>query len=368
MNTLPAQYGLLVFLMATVFFSCNNGPETRTPDVKPLMEAVYSSGFIVSEAEYQVFAQVDGILREKPVKDGELVKEGQVLFTLESEQQYARSRAASEAVAIARKNALADGPVLLEAHQAIETARMKSAHDSINYVRFSNLWKQNATSKAELDRALLLFEASRKEYLMRQSSYQRLYNSLQVELQNAEANMRIAQSESGRYQIRSTMDGVLYKTTKEPGELVRRTESLGVIGKAEGHYFRMKVDEQDIIRIKTGQEVLIKIDAFPDRFFKGTVARVHAMIDPRDQSIRVDATLEEPLPGPYTGLAAEGNIIVRKKEKALVIPRTLLLTGDSIWVQIDGKKQKVKVVKGVETLNEVEIVGGIDETTQLVLQ
>jgi HlyD family secretion protein len=353
---------------SAIILSCADGNSTRPPDVKPLMEAVYASGHIVSDEEYQVFSQVDGILVEKPVKEGEKVAKGQVLFVIESEQQYARFRAAAEALQVARNNAREDGPALTEAREALETAHLKFQHDSIQFTRFQNLLRQNATSRAEYDRARLAYEAAASEWRMRSSSYKRLKSNLGVELQNAEASYKVASTEAGRHQIRSLMEGVVFKSTKEPGELVRRTEALGVVGKAQAYVFRMKVDEQDIIRIKSGQEVLIKIDAFPDRFFSGTVFRIYSMIDARDQSIRVDAVVNDSIPGHYSGLAAEGNIIVRKKEKAMVIPRTLLLPGDSLKVKTPQGIKTVKVVKGVETLNEVEIVSGIDPTSQLVIQ
>jgi HlyD family secretion protein len=69
----------------------------------------------------------------------------------------------------------------------------------------------------------------------------------------------------------------------------------------------------------------------------------------------------------YSGLGAEGNIIVRKKESALVIPKGLLLPGDSVLVTVDGEEQKLKVTPGIATLDEVEIVRGLDPSSQLII-
>jgi hypothetical protein len=90
------------------------------------------------------------------------------------------------------------------------------------------------------------------------------------------------------------------------------------------------------------------------------------MINRQQQSVRVDALLTEPLQGWFSGLALEANIIIREKQDALVISKTMLLPGDSVLIEtLDGRK-KVKVEKGIETIDEVEIVNGLDTTNRLV--
>jgi HlyD family secretion protein len=91
------------------------------------------------------------------------------------------------------------------------------------------------------------------------------------------------------------------------------------------------------------------------------------MINKQQQSVQADATLQEPLPGWFSGLAVEANIIIRQKDKALVIPKTTLLPGDSVLIEDGNGTKKVKVMKGIETLEEVEIVEGLDTTSELVV-
>jgi HlyD family secretion protein len=90
------------------------------------------------------------------------------------------------------------------------------------------------------------------------------------------------------------------------------------------------------------------------------------MINKQQQSVKVDAMMSEPLPGWFSGLALEANIIIREKENALVIPKTKLLPGDSVWVESKDGRRKVKVETGIETLDEIEILSGIDTSDQLI--
>jgi HlyD family secretion protein len=95
---------------------------------------------------------------------------------------------------------------------------------------------------------------------------------------------------------------------------------------------------------------------------------VYPLVDIRQQALRVDATLDESLPGWFTGLTVEANIVIRKKDQALVIPRKLLLPGDTVLVQSDNGVQRTKIRKGIETLEEVEVLEGLSTASQLIIQ
>ena len=83
--------------------------------------------------------------------------------------------------------------------------------------------------------------------------------------------------------------------------------------------------------------------------------------------MRVDAALLDADSSLYSGLGAEGNIIIQRKESALVIPKGLLLPGDSVLVSVEGNEKKVKVTSGIATLDEVEILSGLDTSAELVV-
>jgi multidrug efflux pump subunit AcrA (membrane-fusion protein) len=340
--------------------ACQNNQELLKPQVKPLIEAVYAPGFVVSKDEYEVYSQAEGYLSEKLVADGEDVKQGDPLFIIESDQQSSRYRLAKENYDMALSNYRQDSPVLEELRAAIQTARTKVQFDSLNYVRYSNLLKNNAATRSDFDRIKLSYDNSRNEYALQKSRFEKTKNQLYIEMQNAKSQLQIASNESGRYTIRSQVDGKVFKTMKEKGELVRRNETVAVIGKDSAFFLELSVDELDVQRIKVNQEVVVKIDAYPDKTFNARVTKIYPLINKQQQSIRVDADLTDQLPGVFSGLALEANIIIQKKEKALVIPKAALLPGDSLNLKTPEGFRKIKVVKGIETMDEVEIVQGLD--------
>lgn len=357
-----------VLTLSSLAFQCGNSGDVVKPEVKPLMEAVYASGFVVSQDEYDVFSQVEGTLVEKLVSDGQKVKRGDPLFVIDAGQQTSRSRLARENFEMAERNFRDDSPVLRELSAAKETARTKKEFDSINFVRYSNLLKSKATSQGEYDRMKVLFENSSNEYLLQKSRYEKMRNQLYLEWQNAKSQLQISSDESGRYTLRSLVDGMVFKTMKERGELIRRNEAIAVIGREDKFYLQLNVDELDIQRVNVSQEVLVAIDAYPNKIFQAKVEKIFPMVNKQQQSFRVDALFEERLPGNFSGLAVEANIVIRKKENALVVPKTALLPGDSLLIDSDKGAKKIKVVPGIQTIDEVEIVEGLDSTGRLIVK
>jgi HlyD family secretion protein len=355
-----------VVVLAIILSSCNSKDDGIKPTVKPLMEAVYASGFVVSKDEYQLFAQAEGYLANKLVEEGSTVKKGDPLFILESGQQSARYSIARETYNLAEKNYRNDSPVLRELKAAMESAKTKKEFDSTNFVRFSNLLKSNATSQSEFDRIKMAYENSTNDYVFQKSRYERTRDQLLLELQNARNQFVIASDESGRYIVRSEVDGLVFMTAKEKGELVRRNELLAIVGKKDAFYLQLNIDELDVQRVKEDQEVLVKIDAYPQKVFNARISKVYPMVDRRQQSVQADATLSEPLPGNFSGLAVEANIIIRRKDQAIVIPKSKLLPGDSVIIKTENGSEKIKVTRGIETLDEVEIIEGLDTSKLLV--
>jgi HlyD family secretion protein len=355
-------YALLLFLI----FSCKKQDNFINPSVKKVTEAVYASGYIAPENEYKLVSRAEGYLTKKLVNEGDEIKVGQELFIIESDQQNYRLRSSKAVLDIAEQNISENGPVLSEISSGLLAVRKKLSFDSINYTRFKNLWEKRSCSKIDFDKAELSYENSKKDYQMQLSRLERARNQVKLEYQNARNNYNISLEESGNYGLKSRINGFVYKTFKQEGELVNRQEPIAILGEKDKLYIQMSVDELDIKKIKTGQKVLVSLDAYPDSVFNAVVRKIYPMVNPRDQSFRVDAYFTGTVPVGFTGLAAEANIIIREKDQALTIPKYLLKGEDSVEIIENGEQIMVKIRKGLETLEEVEILSGLSKDSQLV--
>jgi HlyD family secretion protein len=71
--------------MSITPFACKTKTENTRPTIEKITESVYASGIVKSKNQYQVFSTVNGIIQKIWVKEGDLVKKGDPLFTIENE-------------------------------------------------------------------------------------------------------------------------------------------------------------------------------------------------------------------------------------------------------------------------------------------
>jgi HlyD family secretion protein len=313
-----------------------------------------------------VFALSDGILSKKLAEEGTTVEPGQVMFVIDNDEQHARQQAAQQIYETAKSNYTNTSPALQEAETALLSAQRKLTNDSLQFERMRDLLASKAISQAEFDKASLAYQLAQNDAAAAQKRYQKTKRQLFVELQNAESQYKVNTKQQSNYFIRSAVQGMVYEVYKSQGEVVRRNDALALVGDGRTVYLKLSVDELDVNKLRTGQQVLVKIDMYKDRVFKAAVSKIYPMLNKQDQSFRVDAVFQDTVPTSFAGLTVEANIIISQKERALVIPKALLGQGDSVNIKSSNGVQKVKIQRGIENFEFVEILSGLDENTELV--
>ncbi|MEM9675573.1 MAG: efflux RND transporter periplasmic adaptor subunit [Bacteroidota bacterium] len=357
----------LLFLPVLLFLCCGSPENTIQPEYKPLTEAVYASGTIQPDNEYQVFAPIGGILRQRLVQEGGTVSEGQLLFTITQEANDLRLESATQQLATARRNASDNSALLSELRLALESARQQYVNDSTSYQRYQNLMKQNATTQVNLDNARLRFIASKNSYLAARRTLDQREDDLQDRLTEARITYQIAAKAQGDALVRSRINGTVYNIVPEPGEMVNMNQPLARVGNDSLLTLQLLVDERDIAKVQVGQTVNFTTDILPDTILTAEVNLIHPYLRQADRSFTVEALIpptELPL---YPGSTVEANIIIRQKDNVLVIPKTVLVGRDSVWINHDGERQRVKIKIGVENMEMAEVVDGLTEESQIYL-
>lgn len=88
--------------------------------------------------------------------------------------------------------------------------------------------------------------------------------------------------------IKSELDGVIYKINKEKGELINGQEPIAVIG-TDKFEIELNIDELDIIKIKKGQPVFVRMDSYQSQVFEAKIVGINPMMNSRTRSFTVDA-------------------------------------------------------------------------------
>ena len=118
--------------------ACQGRTETIQVQQQEIIEAVYASGYLVPDEEYQLFAQAEGVVVQKLVEEGAEVAAGDPIYVLGSTQQDARNADIQERYRLALLNLSESSPVLQELRAGIKAAQTKLSYDSVNYHRW---WK-----------------------------------------------------------------------------------------------------------------------------------------------------------------------------------------------------------------------------------
>lgn len=353
----------LILLVTVLFLTSCEGPQERVfPKISSLTESVYASATIQPDSLYRVYAAVGGILDQNLVEEGDLVQPGTPLMQIINKTPKLNTENAKLALQLAEENYSGSAALLKDLEEQIQAASLNFRNDSINFFRQKRLWDQQIGSKTELDNRQLAYELSLNNRNILKSRYARTKNELKTQLQQASNNYEAARINSKDFTVSSKINGKVYALFKEPGEVVSILEPLAVVGSASVFVIEMLVDEMDIVKLTLSQKALISLDAYPSQVFTATVTKIYPRKDERSQTFTVEATFNDPPKTLYPGLAGEGNIIIAEKENALTIPKTYLTDGNKVHTP-DGV---LEVTLGLQNLERVEILAGINEETELL--
>jgi len=344
----------ILFLIITLFLlSCKNKKETVTPEIKNITESVYASGIIKSKNQYEIFSKLNGILDKIFVKEGMHIKIGDTLFQLDNKNSKLATENARLA-SIANDYTL-NTERLNDAQKNIQFADKKLINDSLLYSRQKNLWSNSIGTRNELDQRKLNVENSKVALAHAKTNYQDLKRQLILASGQSKNNLQLAKSNQDDFIIKSEVDGVVYKINKEEGELVTSLSALSVIGE-DDFMIDLNIDEFDIVKIKNGQQVIVRMDSYKSQVFEASISAIYPMMNERTRTFKAEAIFTKKPGILFPNLTLEANIVVNTKKDVLTIPRNYL-KNDSTVMLADGTLQKIKT--GLMDYNLVEVISGI---------
>ena len=355
MKTVISTFTVLLLM------SCSKNDDKILPELRDLTESVYTSVTIQPDSLYQVYSSVAGILDANLVEEGDVVVKGKPLIQIINNTPKLNTQNAKLSLDLARENYEGSAAVLLGIEDEITSATLKYNNDSINYFRQKNLWEQNIGSRVDFDKMKLNYELSSNNLRLLNSKYDRTKNELMTAVKQAENNYKTSLINTRDFTIKSKINGMVYSLNKNAGELISTLEPLATMGSASKFVVELLVDEVDIVKISLDQKVLITLDAYSGKVYEGNVSKILPKKDERNQTFKVEALFYKAPERLYPGLSGEANIIIASRANVLTIPKAYL-QDDGMVKTDDGN---IPVVLGLQNLDYVEIISGIDETTYI---
>lgn len=358
--------GAMAALLLVPATGCNKSKPLHASR-KSITEAVYASGFVAARNMYKVYALTDGNIVAKYHVAGDTVPQGEALYRVQSDASSAKLGASSSAYRLAIENAKDNSPVLQDLQIKIRNAETLLANDQTTYTRMKNMYDAGAVSKAQYDQASTALEVSKNNVQAANEALRRTKEQLAVDAQNAQALVASSGQDLSNYVLKSLIKGQVYETYKELGEAVRRNDAVALVGEMGSKYLQLAVDQQDIGRVKIGQEVVVKMDVSSDKVYKAHVTKVYPNMNGNNQSFRVDADFDQDPGLQFINASVEANIVITTKDNALVLPRQAVNAKDDVIVKAIGGNKTIKIQRGLINMTDIEIVSGITESDEIVL-
>lgn len=185
------------------------------------------------------------------------------------------------------------------------------------------------------------------------------YERASMDLQQVQGLIAVQLERIANYTILAPMDGVVLRRDGEIGEIAEAGQILFRVGVPRPLQVVAEVNEEDIPRVKLGQVVLFRTDAFPDRRLEGKISEITPMGDVTAKTFRIKAALPADTPL-KPGMSVEANIVTREKANALLVP-TDAVQDNAVFV-IDGNRARKRLVKAdIRGTRAIEIVEGLKE-------
>ena len=194
--------------------------------------------------------------------------------------------------------------------------------------------------------------ALRRKDIVAESSYDQAQSTWQV--QQATVQALTAQVDQARKAlndavVKAPIDGIVSERTVNPGE------TLGVNAKMFGVVDLSRVEvtatvpADDVARLQPGQTVLLRVEGFGERVFRGQLARINPQARAGTRAIPVYVAVDNADGALRGGMFASGDAVVAEAENALALPPAALRRddqGDFVLSVADGRLTRTPVTRG----------------------
>lgn len=229
---------------------------TEKAFVKTITQVVTATGKVQPETEVKISPEVAGEIIELPVKEGDVVQKGDLLLRIKPDYYQAQLDQQEAALLSAR------------AASVLSQAKLQKAAQ--DYQQAQDLYAKHLISDADMLNAKTSHDVAQADF-----------DSSLAQIRRTEGSVSQAQDQLGKTTIYSPMSGTISSLTSEVGERVVGTGQFAGteimrVADLSNMEVRVKVNENDIINVKLGDQTAISIDAFPNRKFVGKVKEISA--------------------------------------------------------------------------------------------
>jgi len=350
-----------------------------------IARSVVATGKIEPRSTVEVKSKASGIVKRLYVDYGEFVRQGQLLAELDKEDLQAslrEARANLQAAQAAEEAATAS----LERNK-VEAEGPEVPFTKANMERARQLHKQGLIAKNLVEDAEKLYQAT----LNKQVAATRTLTVNRAEIARAKAQVAQAAAVVERAEenlrnstIVSPIDGLVLSKDVEVGNAVSSILVLGSqatllfkLGDVGDVFVRGKVDQADIGKVYIGQPARIVVESFRDRKFDGKVYKIAPLGVEKENvtTFEVQVSIHNPGHELKANMSANAEIILEEKLNVLLVPEAAVVYDKNRKASVEVPdaaaekgRRKVEVKLGISNGVKTELVAGLNQGAQVILQ
>ena len=386
-----------------------------------LTSVVTASGEIKPKLYVNIGALAQAKITHLYVKEGDRVKKGELLASLDNIQSAADVAAGESALQASRTDAVAAQAAVNTAAADLNQAKAEHERAQLDYDRSKALYDNQLIAKSDYDTKKAAFDTANAQLAQAQAKLAQAKANLDSSKGHITQNVATLRRMSdilSKTEYRAPFDGVITNLPVREGETVvpgiqnSPGSTLMTVADTSLITAEVKVDESDIVNVQMGQPAEITIDAMPKQKFKGVVSEIGGNAVLRSTGVstaqttssgqeakdfKVVIALQDPPPNLHPGLSATARITTAKRAGALAIPiqaLTIRTRGD-LATQDKSKKGSVQaaapqagdpkeelqgvfvlrnkkdavfvpVTTGISGTTDIEVTGGLKEGDEIV--
>jgi len=281
-----------------------------------LTETIPASGEVVAEQSADLSFQTSGKLAWVGVKEGDWVVKGQAIASLDKKQLELR----------------------LE--------------------KYLNAWEREFTEFDDTN------ESVKDEVLI--DSIRRIKERAQIDLDQTQIDVEIQNEVIRLATLTAPFSGIITEANSFPGANVMSSTAIYTIVSPYLLYFEAEVNEIDVTSLFKGQNVILRLDAYPNDKFEGKIEKIDfasTITSTGGTAYKVKVNLPTNKNLRFRlGMNGDAEFVVREVNDVLLMSVTALVEETEkyfVWTIEEKRAKKVEIEVGVSSFDEVEIISGL---------
>ncbi|HUL35605.1 MAG TPA: efflux RND transporter periplasmic adaptor subunit [Candidatus Eisenbacteria bacterium] len=365
--TVALRQTIFAATVAAALFSAGCGGENRLAPPKAetvsglrlqeihmqnVPDELEAPGSVIAASTAQVAARTMGTVLQVAVREGDLVKRGQLLAQLDERELAARRNAA-----LAASQGAAAG--VTQASKAFAAAQAQADVAKKTFDRYTFLKEQKSVSPQEFDEIAAKDQAAQANLEQAQAGLHRA----EAGATQADAELHAAQDVASYARVAAPFDGRVIRRSIEPGTLVSPGMPLFIIEDTGRYQLEATLPAEALATVKKNSPARVELDAWGQKSLTGKVAEIEAGADPTTHTLqaRVDLPRE---PGLQSGMFGRA-FFARGQMQALALPVDAVVTRGQlrgIFVAGDDHLLHWRVITLGKTLDDqVLVLSGLND-------